>query len=151
MPSDVVETPYKFIPPHRGNLWPTLIQLFRMYEPHLRKKEGVVSYEIRNEERLRRSLLDGHGIMLAPNHTRYADPLVVGWLAKRVGTHVFAMASWHLFNMGFFKAFSIHKMGGFSIFREGLDKQSVETAIDILANGITSINPVSGRVDVSCE
>ena len=60
--------------------------------------------------------------------------LVMGWPARILGTHVFAMASWHLFNEGWFDAFAIRKMGGFSINREGTDRQSLETAIDILAN-----------------
>lgn len=132
MVSVIVEKPYRFVPPHRGDWWPSLIQKLKLYERHLRNTDGVVDYEIRNPELLEASLRSGHGIMLAPNHSRYADPLVLGWLAKRVKTHVFAMASWHLFNMGAFNAFSIQKMGAFSVFREGLDKQSIETAIGIL-------------------
>ncbi|WP_197452280.1 1-acyl-sn-glycerol-3-phosphate acyltransferase [Rosistilla carotiformis] len=109
-----------------------MIQKLKLYERHLRNTDGVVDYELRHVERLEESLRRGDGIMLAPNHSRYADPLVLGWLAKRAKTHVFAMASWHLFNMGKFNAFSIQKMGAFSVFREGLDKQSIETAIGIL-------------------
>jgi hypothetical protein len=70
--------------------------------------------------------------MLAPNHCRPGDPLVLGWLARDVGCHVFAMASWHLFNQGWFTAWSIQKMGGFSVNREGVDRQAINTAIEIL-------------------
>ncbi|QDV54837.1 1-acyl-sn-glycerol-3-phosphate acyltransferase [Rosistilla oblonga] len=132
MVSVIVEKPYRFVPPHRGDWWPSMIQKFKLYERHLRDTDGVVDYELRNVDRLQESLRRGDGIMMAPNHSRYADPLVLGWLAKQARTHVFAMASWHLFNMGKFNAFSIQKMGAFSVFREGLDKQSIETAIDIL-------------------
>jgi hypothetical protein len=130
--SVIVERPYKFVPPHRGNLWPSFIQRFRMVDFYLKRKEGVVSYECRHTERLTQSLRDGHGILLAPNHCRYADPLALGWLSRDVQRHVFAMASWHLFNKGFFDRFAIPKMGGFSIFREGADRQSLETAIDAM-------------------
>ncbi len=130
--SVVVEKPYAFVPPHRGELWPTLIQRFRFVDFYLRKKEGVVSYECRNLDRLRASIQANYGILLAPNHCRYADPLALGWLSRELGRHVFAMASWHLFNKSWFDRFSIPKMGGFSIFREGLDRQSIEMAIDIL-------------------
>jgi hypothetical protein len=44
------------------------------------------------------------------------------------------MASWHLFNRGRLDTFAIRKMGGFSINREGVDRQSLELAIEILAN-----------------
>jgi hypothetical protein len=57
----------------------------------------------------------------------------MGWPARVAKTHVYAMASWHLFNKGRFDAFAIRKMGGFSVNREGSDRQSLETAIEILA------------------
>jgi hypothetical protein len=131
----VFDRPYQFVPPHRGNLWPSLIQSFRLVDRHLKAKEGVVDYECRNLERLSQSLDRGDGILLAPNHCRYSDPLVLGWPARKAGTHVFAMASWHLFNEGAFDSFAIQKMGGFSVNREGADRQSLETAIQILATG----------------
>ena len=129
----VFDRPYQFVPPHRGNLWPSFIQAFRLVDRHLKHKEGVVEYECRNLERLSQCLDRGDGILLAPNHCRYADPLVLGWPARQAGTHVFAMASWHLFNEGAFDSFAIQKMGGFSVNREGADRQSLETAIEILA------------------
>ena len=132
--SVVFDRPYEFIPPHRGDLWPSFIQAFRIVDRYLKQKEGVVGYECRGMHHLRASLDRGDGIMLAPNHCRYADPLVLGWPARELGTHVYAMASWHLFNKGKFDSFAIQKMGGFSINREGTDRQSLETAIAILAN-----------------
>ncbi len=129
----VFKRPYEFVPPHRGNAWPSMIQSFRVVDWYLKRKEGVVSYECRHLERLKESLDRGDGILLAPNHCRYADPLVLGWPARDVGSHVYAMASWHLFNEGWFDSFAIQKMGGFSINREGTDRKSLDTAIGILA------------------
>lgn len=131
----VFERPYQFVPPIRSTWWPWLIQRLRLYDWYLRRKEGVVDYELRGLEHLRRSLDAGHGILLAANHCRYADPLVLGWPARQLGFHVHAMASWHLFNQGPFDAFAIRRMGAFSVFREGNDRQSLETAIDILSSG----------------
>jgi hypothetical protein len=42
------------------------------------------------------------------------------------------MASWHLFHQGKFIPWAIRKMGGFSVYREGVDRQSLDTAIDVL-------------------
>ncbi len=42
------------------------------------------------------------------------------------------MASWHLFNQTRLQAFAIRAMGGFSVYREGLDRQSLDTAVDTL-------------------
>lgn len=133
MQNIIFEKPYTFVPPHRGNLLPWLIQTFRLTDLYLAKYEGVESYEIRNAERLKETLRSGAGVLLAPNHCRYADPLALGWLAREVGCNVYAMASWHLFNQSKFTAFAIRVMGGFSVYREGLDRQSLDTAVDILA------------------
>ncbi len=130
----VFDRPYKFVPPHRGNGWPWIIQTFRLYDGYLRKKEGVVSQESRGLQYVHDAMRRGDGILLAPNHCRYADPLVLGHPARELNTYLYAMASWHLFNQGWFDAFAVQKMGAFSVYREGPDRQSLETAIDILAN-----------------
>ncbi len=129
----ILDRPYEFVPPIPNRLWPWLIQRFRIVDRYLKKKEGVESYECRNIERFRASLSRGDGILLAPNHCRYADPLVMGWPARLADTPVFAMASWHLFNEGWLDAFAIRRMGAFSIFREGTDRKALDTAIEILA------------------
>lgn len=128
----IVEKPYKFVPPHTGNFVPACIQRFRLVDRYLAKYEGVQSYEIRGIDHLKESLRLNRGILLAPNHCRYADPLAMGWVAREVDTHVYAMASWHLFNQSWLEAWAIRMMGGFSVYREGLDRQSLDTAINIL-------------------
>lgn len=132
--SVIVEKPYRFVPPHRGTLWPTLIQRLRLIDRYLARHDGVVAHECRHLERLRASLDAGDAILLTPNHCRYADPLVLGWPARELAMHVHAVASWHLFARSPLQAFAIQKMGGFSLFREGPDRQSLETAIEILAD-----------------
>ena len=129
----VFDRPYRFAPPHRGSVWPFFIQKLRLVDWYLKRKEGVVSWECRGLEQLKDSLDRGDGILLAPNHCRYADPLVLGWPARLLKTNVYAIASWHLFNQGRFDGFAIQKMGGFSIHREGVDRQALDTAIGILS------------------
>ncbi|MCA9189807.1 MAG: 1-acyl-sn-glycerol-3-phosphate acyltransferase [Pirellulaceae bacterium] len=126
------EKPYVFVPPHRGSWWPSFIQRFRLIDYWLRKSHGVHEYECRHAERLRQSLQQGHGVMITPNHCRPCDPIVIGLLAREVQTHVFAMAGWHLFNQDRFTAFAIRKMGGFSVYREGIDRKAIDTSVEIL-------------------
>lgn len=129
----IVAKPYQFIPPHRGNWVPSIIQRLRIVDWYLNRFEGIASYEVRGVDLLKDSLNCGHGILLAPNHCRYADPLALGWVARSAGTHVFAMASWHLFHQSRLQSFAMRMCGAFSVYREGLDRQSLETAVDILA------------------
>jgi len=132
MQNIVFEKPYQFIPPHRGDWWPKFIRGSGFLYRYLRKHDGIVDYECRNVQRLRDSLAAGHGIVLAPNHSRASDPLVIGKLTGEADCLIYAMASWHLFNQNWKMAWAIRKMGGFSVNREGEDRQSVSTAIQIL-------------------
>lgn len=56
----------------------------------------------------------------------------MGWLSRQTKVHLFGMASWHLFNTNAFEKFALRRMGAFSIFREGNDRQAIETGIQIL-------------------
>lgn len=126
----VVAKPYKFIPPHRGNFWPALLRVLR---PRLLRSDGVESIECRGVERLRASVAAGHGIMLTPNHCRPCDPFVVASLGYEMGRHVHIMASAHLFMQGKIKKFLLQRAGAFSIYREGLDREALKCATQIVA------------------
>ena len=72
--------------------------------------------------------------MLTPNHPRTADPMVMCYLAQQTPCNFYAMASWHLFNQDWLSRLVIRLMGAFSVNREGLDRQAVDHAIEILQN-----------------
>lgn len=129
----VIEEPYEFVPPGKSEFWPWLIGLF--LDRYLRKKHAIHSVECREVQRLRDSLDAGHGVLLAPNHCRMSDPLVMGVLTKHLGRNFHAMASWHLFMHDSFSRFITQKIGAFSVYREGVDRQAVNMAVDILVEG----------------
>lgn len=131
----VFDRPYQFVPPMRSSWWPTVIQTLRLYDLYLRYSEGVVDYELRGLEHVQASKDSGRSMLWAPNHCRYADPLALGWPARQLGVNVHAMASWHLFNVSSFDSFALRRMGAFSIFREGNDRQSIEAAVQVLVEG----------------
>ncbi len=132
MQNIIVEKPYKFIPPHHGDWAPWLVQKLRIVDRYLNKCEGIESHEVRGVEYLRESIDNGHGIVLTPNHCRYADPIAMGWIAREVDVYIYSMASWHLFQQSRLQGFAIRMCGGFSVYREGVDRQSLNTAVDIL-------------------
>src|SRR5207244_13562974 len=72
------------------------------------------------------------GILLAPNHCRPCDPLVVGLIHVNLRTPCYIMASWHLFMQGRIQRFLLRRAGAFSIYREGLDREALRTATEIL-------------------
>lgn len=129
-----VDKPYQFVPPMKGTLLPRLIRDFEIYRPYLRRNEGVVDYECRHTERLKETLDRGDAVMLAPNHSRTADPMVIGFLCKEVRCYFYAMASWHLFNQGWFNYWMLRIIGAFSVNREGVDRPAIDKAISVLEN-----------------
>jgi len=133
MQNIIVEKPYKFIPPYRSTFWPIVFKTIRVHDYYLRKTEGVVRHEIRHIERLKASLAAGHAILITPNHPRTADPLAMGWLAVEGGCNFHVMASWHLFQFSRLYGWAIRAMGGFSVNREGVDRQAINTAVELLA------------------
>lgn len=130
----IVEKPYKFIPPHRGGVIPWMIQHSGILRWYLRKYEGITSYRLHGVDHLRESMRQGHGVLLAPNHCRYADPFVMAFVAKEAKVHLYSMASWHLFHQSKLQAMAIQAMGAFSVYREGLDRNSLDMAVEVLSN-----------------
>ncbi len=131
MQNVVIAKPYRFVAPHRGKLW---WRLFRLLLPlYLRKSHGITTVECRGVDRLRASLDAGHGIMLAPNHCRPPDPMVLGALSYRIGRPLYVIASWHLFMQNAVQTFLLPRLGVFSIYREGADREALKTAMQLTA------------------
>ena len=131
MQNIVIDKPYKFIKPGRSKFW---LKLFELYIPrYLKKSHGIVSWEIVGKENLQKSIDSNCSIMLTPNHCRPADPMLMGMLCKEMGLSSYIMASWHLFMQGDIFAKILPNVGVFSVYREGVDRDSIKFAINSLA------------------
>ena len=130
MQNIIIAEPYQFVPPRFSPFWARIIQWY--LPTYLRKSHGIVSWECTGAERLRASLDAGSGVLLASNHCRPCDPMVLGLLAREVARPFHVMASWHLFRQGRVQSFLLPRIGGFSVYREGLDRESLKCATRIL-------------------
>ena len=129
----ILEEPYQFIPPDHGNSWPWCFK--RILPGYLRWAWGVHQVEFSGLEHIRKSLQDGHSIILAPNHSRLSDPFVVGMLAWHVPRYFYMMASWHLFKQNALTCFLMRRMGAYSIYREAPDKAAIHETVKNLVDG----------------
>jgi 1-acyl-sn-glycerol-3-phosphate acyltransferase len=130
MNSVVSDKPYVPVPPYRGTLWPRALN---RYIPRvLRRRYGITKVETVGAEKLRASIALGHGVLVTPNHCRDEDPFILSTLAREIGRPFFVVASAHLFMGSKLQAFVLRRAGAFSIYREGMDKQAVQTSIEIL-------------------
>jgi 1-acyl-sn-glycerol-3-phosphate acyltransferase len=127
----VITKPYRFVPPRRGQFW---WHFFRPILPsYLRRTAGIERVECRGADRLRASIAAGNGIMLAPNHCRPCDPMVLGSLSYEVGRPFYIVASWHVFMQNRLQRFLLPRLGVFSIYREGNDREALKTAMQVTA------------------
>ncbi len=134
MQNVIIEEPYKFIPPVASRFWPAVIR--RFFLPRfLRTTYGVHSIETRGADLFKASVDAGCGVLLAPNHSRMSDPLTFSGLCEAADCNMHAMASWHLFKQSRVNCFMLRRIGAFSVLREGVDRQAINTAVDILVAG----------------
>jgi 1-acyl-sn-glycerol-3-phosphate acyltransferase len=131
MQNIVIDKPYVPVPPYSGRIWPAV--LARVAPVILARRFGIESVRCERTEALAAAVRDGHAVLIAPNHCRDQDPFVLGRLAQAIGSPVFMMASWHVFMQGRLQAFLLRRAGAFSVYREGIDRTAVNTAIDILS------------------
>lgn len=131
MQNIIIAKPYRFVPPRFSPFWARIIQWY--LPTYLRKSFGITSWECVGAERLRASLSAGAGVLLASNHSRPCDPMVLGLLSREVARPFHVMASWHLFMQSGLQSFLLPRIGGFSVYREGLDRESLKCATRILA------------------
>ena len=133
MQNIVIDKPYAFIGPKFSRFWMWVAR--RIVPKQLRKEYGVMSHECRGVEKLQASLAAGHGVMITPNHCRPCDPLVMDYLAQAMGRPGHTITSWHLFMQGKVQRFLLPRIGCFSIYREGMDRESLKCATRVLVEG----------------
>src|SRR5436305_12679 len=97
-----------------------------------RRYFGVENVEVHGLDLLQKSIAAGHGIMLTPNHCRDADPPLMGELVYRTGRGIYIMASWHLFHQSRIQTFMLRRAVAFSIYREGMDRTALNTAVVVI-------------------
>ena len=123
--------PYRFVAPYRGTFWCGVAR--HIMPRHLRGPMGVPHWHFQGADHLRDSLSKNAGILLASNHCRWADPVVMGMLGRSVGRYFYYVVSYHLFKQRRLIGWWINRIGGYSILREGADREAIRATASILA------------------
>lgn len=132
MQNIIIDQPYEFVPPCQSTFWPRALKA--VLPAYLSRVHGVESVELLGVDRLRQSVAAGHGIMLTPNHCRPPDPMVMSHLGYTVGRPIHVMASWHLFMQSAVQRWLLPRAGAFSVYREGMDREALKCATQILTD-----------------
>jgi 1-acyl-sn-glycerol-3-phosphate acyltransferase len=124
--------PYRFIPPYPGTLWCRLLGR-GLVARQLKRKLGVVRWHTTGLDLLRKSFDHKAGVLLSANHSRWADPMVMGMLSLAAQRYFYYIASYHLFRQSKVMGWVLNRLGGYSIWREGADRESLKATAAILA------------------
>jgi hypothetical protein len=123
--------PYRFIPPYRGTFWFHVARW--LIVPRLLRRMQITRLAFRGVEYVRQSLDRQAGILLASNHCRYTDALVLGRMGWTLRRPFYYLVAYHRFKNNRREAWWSHRMGGYSVLREGADRQAIRASVDILA------------------
>lgn len=124
---------YRFIPPYRGTIWCKVLAPLVTHQ--LRKDLQIPRWKFTGLDRLAEARKEGAGVLLATNHSRLADTFVLGRTSVEAQWYFYYMASYHLFRESAFKRWIINRLGAFSVYREGVDREALREASRILAEG----------------
>jgi 1-acyl-sn-glycerol-3-phosphate acyltransferase len=122
--------PYGFIPPCPGTFWFHVGRLVMV--PRVLRRTQISRLEFRGIDFLRQSLDRRAGILLASNHCRYPDPVVLGRMGWSLRRLFYYLTAYHQFKNSRWEAFWSRRMGGYSILREGADRQAIRASVEIL-------------------
>lgn len=127
------ETPPKWWAPKLSTFW------FKFWTPTRRsarlKKEQVLHVDLKNTENLTAAMSQDRGILITPNHSSHADPLVLCRTSEKIMTPFYYMAAWQvLARSNIFRQHVLAQHGVFSVDREGTDMRAFRQAVDILQN-----------------
>ncbi len=99
--------------------------------------------EIRVEgatEALREARARGDRLLYVINHPSHSDPQVITEVHRRLGQPSSFMAAYDVFLRSRFTAWSMQKLGHFSVDRESGDRRTMTAAIEILNGGEYALN-----------
>lgn len=123
--------PYKFVPPYKGTRWCHLAKF--IMPRYLRRKMAVHKVHVEGVEHLRSSLTQGAGVLIVSNHCRWPDPFPLAKLGLECGKYFYYVMSYHLFKQRRMVGWWLNRIGGYSINREGADREALRTTAELLA------------------
>ncbi len=105
--------------------------------PNHRITEIVISGET---DALHEAKRNGDRLLFVINHPSHSDPQVLSEVHRRLGIDSCFMAAYDVFLRSKFCAWTMQRLGNFSIDREGSDRKAMAAAINVLKEGKRALN-----------
>lgn len=98
-------------------------------------RNQIFHVELQNLDQLARTVDSGAGVLLTPNHSFHFDSYCLLRASDAIDVPFYIMTAWQVFGVSTpWQQWVMQKNGCFSVNREGIDKESFKTAVDILQN-----------------
>lgn len=127
---------YRFFPAKPS---PFLIRVGRALNRHLilpGKNHRIADIRIEGEsEAIREAKARGERLVFVANHPSHSDPQVVTEVQRRLGIGGSFMAAYDVFLRSRFTAWSMQRLGHFSVDREAADRKAMAAAIATVTTG----------------
>jgi hypothetical protein len=99
----------------------------------LRKAQNFASFEFHGLEHVKKTIANGHGILITPNHSFHYDSYFLIEAGVQVKRPFHFMAAWQVFAMSkFYEIWYLQRHGCFSVDREGTDLRAFRQAMTVL-------------------
>ncbi|MDF1823698.1 MAG: lysophospholipid acyltransferase family protein [Verrucomicrobiales bacterium] len=135
------DAPYQFFEAKPSKV---IIQLARLANRLLvlpGKGHRVDEIEMRGAiDKLDQARAEGCRLLFVINHPSHSDPQVVTELHRRLGIPSCFMAAYDVYLRSKCAAWTMQRLGNFSIDREGSDRKAMSTAIEVLKKGEQALN-----------
>ena len=135
------DSPYRFF---EAKPSPPLIWLGRALNRRLilpGQNHRISEIRISGEtEAVQEAMENGDRLLFVPNHPSHSDPQVLSEVHRRLGVDSCFMAAYDVFLRTRFCAWSMQRLGNFSIDREGSDRKAMAAAIKVLTEGKKALN-----------
>lgn len=123
--------PYRFVPPYRGTAWCRLAKL--VFPKYLAKAVRITRWECRGAELVAQSVREGAGVVLAANHCRWVDGPVLARLGIELEQFFYYLVSYHMFKQSRAMGWWLNRLGCYSVWREGTDREAIRATSEVLA------------------
>jgi len=135
---DFTDKPYRYFPPRYNRFWGWLLRAVnrRRYLPKVKR---VVAVDVDVQRDLRPLTRRGDRLLFVPNHPSHADPQVFLEAASRIDVRPTIMAAYDVFLRSRLTAWSMQRLGCFSVDREGSDTQAMKEAGRTIMDGVSSL------------
>ena len=128
---------YRIGPPPKWwepKLAPWLVRITAGYRRKvMQRRHRVAQVQVHGADNLQQPLADGCGVMITPNHSSHADPHALYDAADQIGTPLYVMATWHVFQAQHrLGRWLLQKHGCFSVDRDAADLRAFKEAVRLL-------------------